>query len=152
MLLWLMATHQKSPLLLTEDIWPSNTSKPGILSHHWTHVIEPMGWLEMQICCVYFKDTQKGDGLEMVWRDYTCLLWRFQTSDMSKTHVFFMSICCKLSSGPTWLQHRQGLSLGPDEARELRSGNSRTSIQHDLTATIGMNGIGFEGFAKKMKI
>lgn len=129
MLLWLMATHQKSPLLLTEDIWPSNTSKPGILSNHWTRVIEPMGWLEMQICCVFFCKIPKR---EMVWRDYTSLLWRFQMSDMSKTHVFFMSICCKLSGGPTWLQHRQGLSLGPDEARELRSGNSRTSIQHDF--------------------
>ena len=91
---------------------------------------------------------------EMVWRWFgkiTPVCFGGFYVRYVESHLFFGPSNCKLSSGPTWLQHRQGLSLGPDEARELRSGNSRTSIQHDLTATLGMNGMGFEGFAKKCK-
>ena len=53
--------------------WPQNTSKPGILSNHWSQAIEPMGWLDMQICCEVFVDTQKGDALEILWRNQSAL-------------------------------------------------------------------------------
>lgn len=103
MLLWLMATHQKSPLLLTEDIWPSNTSKPGILSNHWTRVIEPMGWLEMQICCVFFVRYPKGrwfgEITPVCFGGFKCQICR-------------KPMCFSCPSAASWAAVQHGCSIG----------------------------------------